>query len=50
MPPPPPPPPPEYAPAMGNAKIFPQLMFKSRGLAKISERRLQSLLVREIAD
>ena len=37
--------PPKYAPAMGNAKIFPQLMFKSRGLAKISERRLQPLLV-----
>ena len=35
---------------MGNAKIFPQLMLKSRGLAKISERRLQPLLVREIAD
>ena len=44
-----PPLPPKNAPAMGNAKIFPQLMFKSRGLAKISERRLQPLLVREIA-
>ena len=40
----------KYAPAVGNAKIFPQLMFKSRGLAKISERRLQQLLVREIVD
>ena len=28
-----------------NAKIFSQLMSKSRSLAKISERRLQSLLV-----
>ena len=43
-------PPPKYAPAMGNAKAFPQLMFKSRGLANISERRLQPSLVREVAD
>ena len=35
---------------MDNAKIFPQLMSKSRGLAKISERRLQPLLVQEIVD
>ena len=33
-----------------NAKIFSQLMSKSRGFAKISERRLQSLLVCEIID
>ena len=45
----PPPFPPKYAPAMGNAKIFPQLMVKSKVLAKISERRLQPLFVREIA-
>ena len=38
--------PPKYAPAMGNVKIFPQLMFKSRGLAKISERKLQPLCLR----
>ena len=43
-------PPSKYAPAMGNAKIFPQLMFKSRGLAKISERRLQLFFVREIVN
>ena len=30
---------------MDNAKIFPQLMSKSRGLPKISERRLQPSLV-----
>ena len=40
----------KYAPAKGNAKIFPQLMFKSRGLAKISDKRLQLLLVREIVN
>ena len=33
-----------------NAKIFSQLMSKSRSLAKISDRRLQSLLVCEIID
>ena len=33
-----------------NAKVFSQLMSKSRSWAKISERRLQSLLVREIID
>ena len=33
-----------------NAKIFSHLMSKSRSLAKISERRLQSLLVCEIID
>ena len=44
------PPPPKYAPAMGSAKIFPQVIFKNRGLAKISERRQQPLLVQEIAD
>ena len=33
-----------------NAKMFSQLMSKSRSLAKISERRLQSLLVCEITD
>ena len=33
-----------------NAKIFPQLVSKSRGLAKISERRLQPLSVQEIVD
>ena len=31
-------------------KIFPQLMSQSRGLAKISERRPQPLLVGEIVD
>ena len=31
--------------ARENAKIFSQLMSKSRSLAKISERRLQPLLV-----
>ena len=31
--------------AMDNAKIFSQIMSKSRSLAKISEKRLQSLLV-----
>ena len=40
----------KYAPALGNAKIFPQLMFKSRGLAKKSKSRLQPLLVLEIID
>ena len=30
---------------MDNAKIFSKLMFKSRSLAKISERKLQPLLV-----
>ena len=30
---------------MGDAKIFSQLMSKSKSLAKISERRLQALLV-----
>ena len=35
---------------MDNAKIFPQLMSKSRGLVKISERRLQPLSVQEIVD
>ena len=33
-----------------NAKIFSQLMSKNRSLAKISERRLQSLLVCKIID
>ena len=33
-----------------NAKIFSQLMSKSRSLAKITERRLRSLLVCEIID
>ena len=33
-----------------NANIFSHLMSKSRSLAKISERRLQSLLVCEIID
>ena len=33
---------------MDNAKIFSQLMSKSRSLAKISERRLQPLLVRNL--
>ena len=33
-----------------NAKIFSELMSKSRSLAKISERRLQPLLVSEIID
>ena len=33
-----------------NAKIFSQLMSKSRRLAKISERRLQSLLACKIID
>ena len=33
-----------------NAKIVSQLMSKSRSLAKISERRLQSLLFCEIID
>ena len=33
-----------------NAKIFLQLMFKNRSLAKTSKRRLQSLLVCEIID
>ena len=36
--------------AIDNAKIFSQLMSKGRSLAKISERRLQSLLVCEIRD
>ena len=35
---------------MDNAKIFPQLMSKSRGSAKISKRRLQLFLVKEIVD
>ena len=35
---------------MDNAKIFSELVSKSRSLAKISERRLQSLLVCEIID
>ena len=33
-----------------NVKIFSLLMSKSRNLANISKRRLQSLLVREIMD
>ena len=33
-----------------NAKIFSQLMSKSRSLAKISERRLQSLVVCEMIE
>ena len=33
-----------------SAKIFSQLMSESRSLAKLSERRLQSLLVCEIID
>ena len=33
-----------------NAKIFSQFLSKSRSLAKLSERRLQSLLVCEIID
>ena len=33
---------------MDNAKIFSQLISKSRSLAKISERKLQPLLVCEI--
>ena len=36
--------------AIDNAKIFSQLMSKSRSLAKRSERSLQSLLVCEITD
>ena len=35
---------------MDNAGIFPQLLSKSRGLAKISEKTLQPLLVKEIVD
>ena len=35
---------------MDNAKTFSQLMSESRSLAKISEMRLQPLLVREIID
>ena len=35
---------------MDNTKIFLQLISKNRGLAKISEGRLQPLLVQEIAD
>ena len=34
--------------SIDNAKIFSQLTSKSRSLAKISERKLQSLLVCEI--
>ena len=35
---------------MDNAKIFPQVVSKSRDLAKISERWLQPLLVQKIVD
>ena len=35
---------------MDNAKIFSQLMSKSRSLAKISDRRLQPLLVCAVID
>ena len=36
--------------ALDNAKTFSQLMPESKSLAKISEKRLQSLLVCEIID
>ena len=39
-----------HAVTIDNAKIFSQLISKSRILAKISERRLQSSLVCEIID